>query len=553
MVLGLARLGCALTFGVLPQSVMQSGSQELEPNAPFYPPIFWPATMVTGLPAKWLWPLGTIGCNVVLTSRGSVDSCQSCPSMESIMSEIERYEVLVIGSGESGKHLTWNMAQAGHRTAVVERKYIGGSCPNIACLPSKNVIRSAKANWFARHGAEYGIQAEPVSTDMRGVSKRKRQMVEGEVQFHLNRFKATGAELIKGEAQFVGPKTVEVNLNDGGRRRITGDRVFLDLGSRAAMPDISGLAAAKPMTHVEALDLERLPEHVIVLGGGYVGLELAQALRRFGSGVTLIERNSQIAKAEDADVAQAILENFISEGIEVLLDTHVREVEGLSGQKVRVVAENGRGRQTIEGTDLLIATGRTANTQGIGLEAAGIELDARGYIKVNERLETTAPGVWAMGDCAGSPQFTHVAYDDFRVVRDNLNGGSRSTRDRLIPFCMFTDPELAKVGLNESEAKRRGIGYRLAKLPMAAVLRAVTLGETRGFVKMLIDSQSDRILGFTGLGAEASEMMAAVQTAMLGKLPYTVLRDAIFTHPTMAEGLVFLLASVPARAMQQPV
>ena len=467
------------------------------------------------------------------------------------MSEIEHYEILVIGSGESGKHLTWNLAQAGHRTAVVERKYIGGSCPNIACLPSKNVIRSAKANWFARHGAEYGIQSGPASTDMRGVFNRKRKMVEGEVQFHLDRFKTTRAELIKGQARFVAPKTVEVHLNDGGSRTITGDRVFLDLGSRAAVPDVAGLADAKPMTHVEVLDLERLPEHVIVLGGGYVGLELAQALHRFGSAVTVIERGNQIAAAEDADVAEALLENFTSEGIEVLRDTRVRSVEGRSGQKVQVLAENDSGQQTIRGTDLLVATGRTPNTQGIGLEKAGIDLDARGYIKVNERLETTASGVWAMGDCAGSPQFTHVAFDDFRVVHANLNGGSRSTRDRLIPFCMFTDPELARVGLNEQEAKKCGIAYRLVKMPMAAVLRAVTLGETRGFIKMLIDSKSDRILGFTAFGAEASEMMAAVQTAMLGRLPYTVLRDAIFTHPTMAEGLVFLLTSVPAKAIQQ--
>ncbi len=364
------------------------------------------------------------------------------------MSDGERYEILVIGSGESGKHLTWNMAQAGHRTAVVERKYIGGSCPNIACLPSKNVIRSAKAHWLARHGAEYGIETGPVSTDMKGVLARKRKMVEGQVQFHLDRFKATGAELIRGGARFVAPKKVEVQLNDGGQRTITGERVFLDLGSRAAMPEIPGLSVAKPMTHVEALDLDRLPEHVIVLGGGYVGLELAQALRRFGSEVTVIERGQQIAAAEDQDIAQALLENFTSEGIEVLLDTRVHEVGGLSSQKVRVVAEDGHGQQKIEGTDLLIATGRTPNTQGIGLETAGVELDARGYIKVNDRLETSAAGVWAMGDCAGSPQFTHVAFDDFRVVRDNLNGGSRTTRDRLIPFCMFTDPELARVGLN---------------------------------------------------------------------------------------------------------
>jgi pyruvate/2-oxoglutarate dehydrogenase complex dihydrolipoamide dehydrogenase (E3) component len=467
------------------------------------------------------------------------------------MSETECYEFLVIGSGESGKWITWTMAQAGHRTAVVERKYIGGSCPNIACLPSKNVIRSAKANWFAKHGAAYGIQSGPVSTDMKGVFARKRKMVEGEVQFHLDRFKTTGADLIRGEARFVAPKTVQVRLNEGGQRTITGDKVLLDLGSHSVIPDIPGLSAAKPMTHVEALDLDRLPEHVIVLGGGYVGLELAQALRRFGSAVTVIERGPQVAAAEDPDVAQAVQENFASEGIEVLLDTQVRQVDGLSGEKIRVRIDGRDGKQTIEGTDLLVATGRTPNTRGIGVEAAGIELDAHGYIKVNERLESTAPGVWAMGDCAGSPQFTHVAYDDFRVVRDNLNGGSRTTRDRLIPFCMFTDPELARVGLNETEAKKRGIAYRLAKLPMAAVLRAVTLGETRGFAKVLVDAQSDRIRGFTALGVEASEMMAAVQTAMLGGLPYTVLRDAIFTHPTVAEGLVFLLAGVPAKAIQQ--
>ncbi|HEX7798567.1 MAG TPA: mercuric reductase [Vicinamibacterales bacterium] len=466
------------------------------------------------------------------------------------MPDAERYEILVIGSGEAGKYLTWTMAQEGRRTAVVERKYVGGACPNIACMPSKNVIRSAKAAWFARHGAEYGVKTGPVTTDMKGVLSRKRRMVEGEVQFHLDRFKATGADLIKGEARFVAPRTVEVHLNEGGRRTITGDRVFLDLGSRAVMPDIPGLAAAKPMSHVEALDLDRLPEHVLVLGGGYVGLELAQALRRFGSQVTVIERGRQIAAREDPDVAQALLENFISEGIEVLFETRVRHVEGLSGEEIRIRVENSRGEQTIEATDLLVAAGRTPNTMGIGLDAAGVELDTRGFIKVTERLETTAPAVWAMGDCAGSPQFTHVAFDDFRVVRDNLNGGSRTTRDRLIPFCLFTDPELARVGLNESEAKTRGIAYRLAKIPMAAVLRAVTLSETRGFAKMLIDAQSDRILGFSVVGVEGSEMMAAVQTAILGGLPYTVLRDAIFTHPTTAEGLVGLLASVPESTMQ---
>ena len=416
------------------------------------------------------------------------------------------------------------------------------------------MIRSAKANWFARHGVEYGIQTGPVSTDMIGVFNRKRKMVESQVQFHLDRFQATGAELIRGEAHLIAPKAVEVHLNDGGRRTVTGDRLFLDLGSRARMPDIPGLADAKPMTHIEALDLQRLPAHVIVLGGGYVGLELAQAVRRFGTRVTIIERGSQVASAEDPDVSHAIRENFTSEGIEVLLGTKVRRGSRGTLRSKRTGPRRNRQWRTrrSEASDLLVAVGRTPNTQGIGLETAGVELDSRGYIKVNERLETTAPGVWAMGDCAGSPQFTHVAFDDFRVVRDNLNGGSRTTRDRLVPFCMFTDPELARVGLSELEAKKRGIAYRLAKIPMAAVLRAVAIGETRGFVKMLIDVQSDRILGFTGFGMEASEMMAAVQTAMLGGLSYTVLRDAIFTHPTAAEGLGPLLASVPARALQQP-
>lgn len=468
------------------------------------------------------------------------------------MAETQHYEILVIGSGEAGKHLTWNLAQAGHRTAVVERKYIGGSCPNIACLPSKNVIRSAKANWFAKHGPEYGIQSGPVSTDMKGVLNRKRKMVEEGVQFHIDRFKATGAELILGEAKFVGPKTVEVQLNDGGKRTISADRVFLDLGSRATIPDVPGLAASNPMTHIQALDLDRLPEHVVVLGGGYVGLELAQALHRFGSAVTIIEHGRQLAAAEDPDVAEALLDIFTKEGIEVVCNSQVRKVEGLSGQKVRVHIETGGEERTIEGSDLLVATGRTPNTQDIGLELAGIEVDARGHIKVNEQLQTTAPDVWALGDCAGSPHFTHVAFDDFRVVHDQLSGGSRTTRDRLVPFCMFTDPELARVGLNESEAKIRGVAYRLAKLPMAAVLRAVALGETLGFLKILIDTQTDRVLGFTALGTEASEMMAVVQTAMLGGLPYTLLRDAIFTHPTMAEGLGPLLMGVPAKAQQQP-
>jgi len=270
-------------------------------------------------------------------------------------------------------------------------------------------------------------------------------------------------------------------------------------------------------------------------------------MRRLGAKVTVIERGAQLASREDADVGAALLELFQSEGINVLLNTKVLSVEGRSGDQVQLHLQDGSGEQKLEGSDLLVATGRTPNTDGIGLEQAGIKLTAQGYVEVNERLETTAPNVWAMGDCAGSPIFTHVAYDDFRIVRDNLNGGQRTTRNRLVPFCMFTDPELARVGLNESEAKARGIEYRLVKLPMAAVLRMLTLSELRGFIKLLIATDSDRILGLTAFGTEASELMAAVQTAMLGGLPYTLLRDAIFAHPTTAEGLNVLLRSVPAQ------
>src|ERR1700689_1276434 len=460
------------------------------------------------------------------------------------MADVEKYEVLVLGSGEAGKWTAWTRADAGHRTAMVERKWLGGSCPNVACLPSKNVIYSARIASLARRGAEFGLEMDQLRINMAGVQQRKRKMVEEEHQFHAKRTADAGIELIMGEGRFVAPKTIEVALNDGGTRRIAGERVFLDLGSHSAMPNVPGLTAASPMSHIEALDLDRLPRHLIVIGGGYIGLELAQAVRRFGSDVTVIEQGAQLADREDPDVGAALLDLFHDEGIEVLLGTRVSRVEGLSGKEVRVYAKDGPGERIVEGTDLLLSVGRTPNTKGIGLEQVGVELDERGYIKVNHRLETTASNVWAMGDCAGSPQFTHVAYHDFRVVRDNLKGGNRTTKDRIVPFCMFTDPELARVGRNETEAKRDQIEYRVAKLPMANVLRTHTIAEPRGFMKMLIGKDSDDIVGFTAFGIEASELMAAVQPGMVARLPYTALRDAIFAHPTMSEALVYLLGQV---------
>ncbi len=467
------------------------------------------------------------------------------------MTSAEVYDILVIGSGEAGKYLAWAMAGEGHRTAVVERKLIGGSCPNIACLPSKNIIQSAKVRSFTRRAAEFGVDLESAATNMQGVQARKRTMVDGLREVHLGRYRASGAELIMGEARFGGERTIDVELNDGGRRQIRGERMFLNLGTRATMPDVPGLAAAGPMTHIELLDLDRLPEHLIVIGGGYIGLELAQAMRRFGAQVTVIEAGAQPLRGEDPDVSAAIVELFDDEGITLHRQTKIRSVDGESGRRVRLALDGPDGERSIDGTDLLVAVGRTPNTGGVGLERAGVQLTQTGYIAVDEHLATTAAGVWAMGDCAGSPQFTHVAFDDFRVVHDNLNGGSRSTSGRLVPFCMYTDPELARVGLNEAEATRLGLGYRLLSMPMAAVLRTRTISEPRGFMKMLIAADSDEILGFTAFGAEASELLAAVQTAMVGRLPYTELHNAIYAHPTMAEGLTFLLRNTPVPAKQR--
>jgi pyruvate/2-oxoglutarate dehydrogenase complex dihydrolipoamide dehydrogenase (E3) component len=463
------------------------------------------------------------------------------------MPEVEKYENLVLGSGAAGKLLTWTLAGAGHRTAVVERGPLGGACPNVACLPSKNLIQSARVAFLAKRGAEFGLNFNSLSIDMESVQRRKRLMVEGLQEFHLNQTMASGAELFRGEARFVGPRTVEVDLRDGGKKTISGDRVFVDVGTHAAIPAIPGLTEAKPMTHVEALDLARLPEHLIVLGGGYVGLELSQAFRRFGSRVTVIERGSQIASREDPDIGNALKDLFVDEGIEVLLGTSVRQVEGNSGRRIRVHIADAQSRRVIDGTDILVATGRTPNTEGLGLDKSGVQLDERGYVKVNEYLLTTSENVWAMGECAGSPQYTHVSVDDFQIVLAHLNGGNRTKARRLIPFCMFTDPELARVGKNESEARRDGVEYRLAKMPMAEILRTRTVSEPRGLLKVLVAKNSDEILGFTAFGIEASELMVAMQTAMLGHLPYTVLRDAILAHPTISEGLSLLLARVPGR------
>jgi pyruvate/2-oxoglutarate dehydrogenase complex dihydrolipoamide dehydrogenase (E3) component len=457
----------------------------------------------------------------------------------------EHVDILILGSGYGGKLLAWHMARSGERTAVIERRWVGGSCPNIACLPSKNEIWGARVAHLARHAGQFGIVAGPVATDMATVRQRKADMVGREVAFHLQQYKTSGAELIMGSGRFVAAKTIEVQLNEGGTRVLTGKKVFLNLGTHAAIPNVLGLEKARPLTHIEALDLDYLPPHIIILGGGYVGLELAQAYRRFGSRVTVIEPGPRIMSREDPDVAEELQRILASEGVLFVLSAQVTDVRGRSGDNVAITLRTDGAEQTIEGSDLLVAAGRVPNTRDIGLEEVGVELTERGYIRVNERLETTAPDVWAIGECAGSPHFTHVSNDDFRIIRDNFNGGSRSTRDRLTPSCMFTDPPLARIGLSEAEARAQGITARVGRLPMSNVARTQATDETQGFMKVLIGAD-DRIIGFTMIGSEAGEVMAAVQTAMLAGFPYRRLRDAVIAHLTMAEGLGPLLSSVGA-------
>ena len=461
------------------------------------------------------------------------------------MSQPEQFEVLILGSGQGGKLLGWHMARSGRRTAVVERRWIGGSCPNIACLPSKNEIWSARVAHLVHHAAHFGTTTGPVKTDMAKVRQRKRDMVNREIDFHLKSYKTSGAELIMGTGHFVAPKTLEVRLNDGGTRELAADQVFINVGTHASIPSVPGLEAARPLTHIEALELDYLPPHLIVVGGGYVGLELAQTYHRFGSRVTVIQSGPQLMSREDPDVADEMQRILCDEGIQILVAAETLHVQGRSGEKVSVTVRTTSGEQKIEGSDILVASGRIPNTSGIGLEKVGVELDGRGYILVNDRLETTASGVWAMGECAGSPHFTHASVDDFRIIRDNLAGGKRSTRDRLVPYCLFTDPPLAHVGLSEREAEHLGVTVRVARLPMSAVLRTEATDETQGFIKALVGGSNDRILGFTMIGSEAGEVLAAVQTAMLADLPYWKLRDAVLVHPTIAEGLGPLFSNVP--------
>ena len=456
----------------------------------------------------------------------------------------EEFDLVILGGGTGSTVAAWTFAGEGKRVAVVDRKYIGGSCPNIACLPSKNIIHSAKVVDYFRRSKEFGIAHDGFTIEMSGVRDRKRKMVVGLNEMYMENYRSTGAEFILGAGRFVAPRTVKVTLADGTTRELRGANVIVSTGTRASLEPISGLAEAQPLTHIEALELGQVPEHLLVIGGGYVGVELSQAMRRFGSKVTILDRNGRLMSKEDPDVCEALRSLLADEGIDILLNARIKRVSGKCGDSVSVVVDQNGIEKILKGSHVLVATGRTPNTEGLGLELAGVELTDRGYIKVNERLQTTAPGVWAIGEVAGSPQFTHISIDDFRVVHANLTGGNRVTTCRQVPYCLFTDPELARIGLSETEAEAQGIAYRLFKVPMESNLRARTLSETRGFMKALVEADGDRILGFTAFGVGAGETLAAVQVAMIGGLPYTALRDAVLTHPTLVEGLISLFSSV---------
>jgi len=459
------------------------------------------------------------------------------------MSTPEQYDALIIGSGEAGKYLSWHLGSQGKKVANIEDKRLGGACPNVACLPSKNVIHSAKVASFFQHGSEFGIVHGDWHVDMEGVSARRQRMIDGLRDMHLANYAKSKAEIVMGFGRFIADKTIEVALNAGGTRTLRSDYIFLDTGSRATIDPIPGLAESSPLTHIEALELTVLPDHLLILGGGFIGLEFAQAMRRFGANVTIIERNPSLIHREDPDVIEGLHQLFDDEGIDIVTGANIDRVEGISGKSVTVHLSDGA---KLQGSHILVATGRTPNTQNMGLDVVGIKTTPSGHFHVNDRLETTTPGIWAMGDCAGSPHFTHISFDDFRIVRDNLAGANRTTKNRQVPSVTFTDPELAHVGLSENEAKKQGTAYRLGKIPMAAALRTRTLDETRGFMKVLIGAD-DRILGFTAFGTGTGELLPVIQLAMSANLPYTAVHNIILVHPTLSEGFINLFNTVPKR------
>jgi pyruvate/2-oxoglutarate dehydrogenase complex dihydrolipoamide dehydrogenase (E3) component len=455
----------------------------------------------------------------------------------------ERYDAIVIGTSQGGRFLPVDLVTAGQRVALVERGPLGGVCVNAGCTPTKTMVASARLAYLARRGAEYGVRTGPVSVDLAAVRERKRAMVGGARQNYASRLPQDGLDLIRGEARFTGPKTVEIALADGGTRQISAPVVVIDAGTRPKPPPIAGAGDVPVLDSTSIMELDELPEHLIILGGGYIGLEFGQMFRRFGSEVTIIQSAPRLMMMEDEDVSDEVAAILRDDGITVLTSSTPVRVAPADGGRLRLTVRTSGGDQQLEGSHLLSAIGRIPNTEALAPGAAGIRLDDRGFIEVDEYLETSVPGVYAMGDVKGGPAFTHLSYDDYRILRANLVRHEKaSTRDRIVPYTVFIDPQLGRAGLTEREARAQGRAIRVAKLPMSAVIRALETGETRGFMKAVVDSASGQILGCAVLGLEGGEIMTIIQVAMLGKLTDTAMANAIFGHPLLAEGLNTLFA-----------
>jgi pyruvate/2-oxoglutarate dehydrogenase complex dihydrolipoamide dehydrogenase (E3) component len=451
---------------------------------------------------------------------------------------MEHYDAIVIGSGQAGTPLSIAFAEAGRKTALVESQHVGGTCINVGCTPTKTMVASARIAYLARRAADYGIHCGPVAVDLGQVHRRKQTIVDDFRSGEERRVKdARNVELIFGEAHFTGLKVVEVRVNAGGTRTLTADTIFINTGDRPAEPRIAGLSSAKALDSTSIMELQKVPEHLLVLGGGDVGLEFGQMFRRFGSAVTIVQHGKQLLGREDPDVADEICNVLRADGIEILLETEaVGEHASASG--VGLDLRGPMGERTVTGSHLLVAAGRVPNSEQLNLAAAGVKTDARGFIVVDDRLETNVPGIYALGDVKGGPAFTHISYDDYRIVRNNLlRGGKSSTKNRLVPYTVYIDPQVGRIGLTEQEARAQGRAIRVAKIPMTSVARAVETAETRGFIKAVVDAETQQILGAAVLAVEGGEIMSMLQIAMMGKLPYTALEDGVFAHPAFAEGL----------------
>ena len=462
------------------------------------------------------------------------------------MNEQQRYDVVIIGSGQGGNPLASALAQAGRKTALVEREHVGGTCINEGCTPTKTMVASARAAYLAHRAEDFGVHTGPVSVDLRRVRQRKQDIVESFREGRVHRLQSNGVDLLMGEASFTGAKSLEVRLNEAGTRHLVADTIVINTGGRPAVPPIEGLPPDRILNSTTIMDLDQVPEHLLVLGGSYVGLEFGQMFHRFGSQVTIIERGPRLISREDADISDAIAEILRQDGLDLLFEAQpVRAEPGPGDGQFHLVVQTPGAERKLVGSYLLAAAGRIPNTEALNLAAAGVEVDKRGNVQVNDRLETNVPGVYAVGDVTGGPAFTHISYDDFRILRSNLlDHGNASKAGRLVPYTLFTDPQLGRVGLSEEEARRQGRNIRVAKIPMSYVARALEVDESRGMMKAVVDADRGEILGCAVLGIEGGELMAMIEIAMLGHLPYTALRDAIFAHPTLAESLNTLFSGL---------